>query len=237
MTTNAGAQFRILVVDDEQYSRHVVAKLFESLGASGVAFAASGAEARSAMAADPSIRLVISDHYMPDETGIRLLGDLRQGRLPLPHDTYFIVATASTSFVLTAVALSLDVDSFLSKPFGKDALARRLYQFLGNSGRSIKTPEHYQTFDVPAMLAAAEMVDPAAPKPARPAVPMTPLAKVPSDTLLTADLTAEDGSVILYNGTQLTRHLMGRLVELGVKEVPITPAPKDEKAQAGRRRR
>jgi len=226
MTGGATPSFRILVVDDEAYSRKVLAKLFESLGALHVVFAGSGAEARAAMAADPGLSLVISDHYMPDETGIRLLGDLRQGRLPLAHDTYFIVATVSTSFALTAVALTLDVDSFMSKPFGKEKLATRLFHFLSaESSRTIKPVEHYAALDVAGMLAAAEGLDPASPAQAAPRKsPMTPIRRVRPGTALAADLIAADGHTLLQAGTQLTRHLIDRLEEIGVEMVPAAPS-------------
>jgi CheY-like chemotaxis protein len=222
MTGGATPSFRILVVDDEQFSCKVIAKLFESLGALHVVFAGSGAEARAAMQADPALSLVISDHYMPDETGIKLLGDLRQGRLPLPHDTYFIVATVSTSFALTAVALALDADSFMSKPFGKEKLATRLFHFLSpDSSRAIKPVEHYAALDIAGMLAAAEGMDPAAPSRAAPrSIPMTPIRRVRPGTKLAADLIAADGNTLLQAGTQLTRHLIERLEEIGVEEVP-----------------
>lgn len=227
MTGGATPSFRILVVDDEPFSRKVIARLFESLGALHVVYAGSGAEARAAMQADPALSLVISDHYMPDETGIKLLGDLRQGRLPLPHDTYFIVATVSTSFALTAVALALDVDSFMSKPFGKEKLATRLFHFLlPDSPRAIKPVEHYAALDIAGMLAAAEGMDPAAPPPRaapRP-IPMTKLRRVLPGTKLAADLIAADGHTLLQAGTQLTRHLIERLEEIGVEEVPAEPS-------------
>jgi CheY-like chemotaxis protein len=54
--------FRILVVDDEQFSRHMVTRMLTSLGAEQVTAVASCVEARAAMAADPSLSLVISDH-------------------------------------------------------------------------------------------------------------------------------------------------------------------------------
>lgn len=220
--STANAPCRILLVDDESFSRHVVSRLFASLGASHVVFAASGAEARAAMAADPAIGMIISDHYMPDETGISLLGDLRQGRLPLPHDTYFIVATSSSSFALSAVALALDADSFMSKPFGKEELARRLYQFLASGERAIKAPGHYQSLDVARMLAAAERSDPAAPRAGAQGIPtLKPLGHVLPDTPLSADLRTQDGHLLLQGGTLLTRHLIRRLTELGITHVPV----------------
>jgi CheY-like chemotaxis protein len=224
MNAEAAPSFRILVVDDDPYSRMVIAKLFDSLGALHVVFAGSGAEARAAMQADPALSLIVSDHYMPDGTGIHLLGELRQGRLPLPHDTYFVVSTVSTSFALTAVALALDVDSFMSKPYGKEQLAKRLFRFLSaGSPRAINPVEHYAKLDVAGMLEAAEGLDPAAPRQA-PRLPMTPIRRVMPGTRLAADLTGADGHRLLQAGTPLTRHLIDRLEELGVKMVPAAPS-------------
>ncbi|MGE5477426.1 MAG: response regulator [Bacteroidales bacterium] len=214
----ADGAFRILVVDDEPLSRHMVARMFTSLGANQVAFAASAAEAREMMENDPRVSLIVSDHYMPGQSGIHLLGDLRQGRLPLPHDTPFMIATLSTSFALSAVALALDVDSFISKPFAKEQLARRLYHTLVAEGRTIKPFEHYRALDIAAMLRAAEALDPLA---ARAAPPTVPLARVAPDTPLAADLISEDGHCLLQKGTVLTRHLIERLRELGITRVPV----------------
>jgi CheY-like chemotaxis protein len=216
--------FRILVVEDEVFSRGMLGRLLKDLGAEHVVFAGSGDEARAMIAEDAGLRMIVADHYMAGGSGIALLGDLRQGKLPLPHDTYFIVATSSTSFALTAVALTLDADSFLSKPFSRTVLAERMYQFLMGS-RTIKPVEYYGGIDVTAMLAAAENLDPTAP--AKPAAKqrLTPIGRVLPDTPLASDLLVKDGTVLLHAGTVLTRHLIARLIELGIEAVPA-PLPK-----------
>jgi CheY-like chemotaxis protein len=216
------SSFRILVVDDEPFSREVVCRLLVSLGAEWVAAATSADEARAVMAADTSLSLIICDHYMDGESGINLLGELRQGHLPLPHDTHFVIATASKSFALTAVALSLGADSFLSKPFTKNNLARRLYVSLVEGTRDIQPMDHYRTMDVGAMLKFAERTDPVAIA-ARKATrePLKALGHVLPNTPLAADLRVKDGTVLLQRGTVLTRHLIARLTELGVEKVPV----------------
>lgn len=211
--------FRILVVDDDDFSRRMVTRLLTDLGSETVATAASDAEAREAMRRDPTLSLVICDHYMPGGNGLRLLWDIRSARLPLFHDTCFVLATASKSFALTAVALALDADSFMSKPFSRNELARRLYASLVSGTRNIRPFDHYAAIDAPGMLAAAEWADPVAPP--RPKVPPVPLNRVRPDTILAADLAGRDGSVLLLAGTVLTRHLIARLHELGIEEVEV----------------
>ena len=232
--TETNASFRILVIDDEAFSRRMAAGLFTALGAGHVVSASSAGEARAMMAADPTLSLILSDHYMPDGSGLRLLADLRQGRLPLAYDSYFIVATASTSGALAAVALALDTDSFISKPVGKEDLARRLYEFLVLKTRSIKTPLHYRDLDVNGMLRDAESNDPAAPRDDTPAGPMTSIGRILPDTPLAADLRIDGGRILLPAGTALTRHLLLRLSELGIDEVPVGANPLDSAAAARR---
>lgn len=226
-------RFRILVVEDETFSRKVVSVLLAGLGAEHVAFAATCAEARQAIVDDPGLRMVVADHYLPDGTGIALLAETRQGHLALPHDTFFVIATGSTSFALTAVALALDADSFLSKPFTKDQLAQRFYHFLSGN-RSIKPVEYYRGVDAAGMLEAAERLDPLAAKHRQASLPMTPLSHVLPETPLAAALVSADGHVLLKAGTVLTRHLIGRLTELGVVEVPVTPTEQALKAELRR---
>lgn len=211
--------FAVLVVDDEAFSRKMVVKHLTELGSGTIATASSDQEARDAMLRDPTLSLVICDHYMPGGNGLRLLWDIRAGRMPVPHDVCFVLATASKSFALAAVAIALDADSFMSKPFSRNDLARRLYASLVSGTRSIRPPDYYLGIDAPAMLAAAERADPTAPAPPR--KPMKPLRNVRPDTPLVSDLVDGAGQVLLQNGTLLTRHLIARLRELGIEEVPV----------------
>lgn len=221
MTEPAGAStgFRILVVDDEDFSRKMLVRHLTALGADAITAVASDPQARDAMLRDPQISLVICDHYMQGGNGLRLLWDIRGGRLPVAHDLCFVLATSSKSSALAAVALALDADSFMTKPFSRDELARRLYVSLVQGDRDIREPGYYRAIEAPSMLAAAERADPKAP--AKPGRPLVPLRKVRPDTKLGSDLVGADGNVLLLAGTVLTRHLLVRLGELGVEAVPI----------------
>lgn len=210
--------FRILVVDDEDFSRQMMVRQLTQLGSESVTAVSSEAQARQAMTNDPALSLLICDHYMPDSSGLRLLWDIRAGCLPIPHDVLFVLATSSKSFALAAVALTLDADSFMSKPFSQNDLARRLYASLVSGTRSIKPASHYAAIDVPAMLAAAERVDPAAPPPLIPK--SMPLRNLVPGNPLPKDLPGPGGVILLPAGTIVTRHLLARLRELGVDEIP-----------------
>lgn len=223
LATDRNKRFRILVVDDERFSRDIVRRQLIGLGAGYVVTVGSAGEARDAMKEDPNLGLVICDHYMAGESGIELLSELRCGRLPLAHDSFFVIASASRSFALSAVALALDVDSFLRKPFDREELARRLYQFLVEGDRVVKPAEDYRKIQVKPMLGAAERADPVAATVGKGKQPdaLTPLYQVRMNSVLGADLRLRDGTVLLQRGTVLSPHLIRRLRELGVDEVSV----------------
>ena len=217
--------FRVLIIDDEAMSMKVLRHLLTSLGADHIVTATSVAEASATLNADPSLKLILSDHYMKDGCGIRLLGNVRQGMFAVPHDTYFIISTGSKSFALAAVAMALQVDSFMTKPFSKDELARRMYELMNNDHRAIQPKEYYMQLKIDEMIASAEAGDPARklvsslirPKAL---VPM-PLMKVRPDSVLEADLIDNDGDLLLRAGTILSRHILKRLHELHIANVPV----------------
>lgn len=147
---------RVLVVDDEALSRKVVTMLLGRLGAEEVTVAASFTEAIDFLSTDGSFGLVITDHFMPDGRGVQLLGKIRQGELAVPHDTFVVISTTSESFRLKAVALALDADAVLTKPYSKENMAESMIAFMEAQDRKLKPASYYQSLDVPGMVEAAE---------------------------------------------------------------------------------
>jgi PAS domain S-box-containing protein len=110
----AGAPMVILVVDDDPLVLANTAAMLEDLGHT-VAQAASAAEALEIVVRDPTIDLVISDHAMPEMTGLELAGVIKAGRPDLP----LILATGYAE-------LPPDADPALprlAKPFTQRQLA------------------------------------------------------------------------------------------------------------------
>jgi CheY-like chemotaxis protein len=149
-------KLRVLVVDDEALSRKVLIMLLQRLGAEEVTVAESFTEAIDLLSKDASFRLVITDHFMPDGRGAHLLGKIRQGALAVAHDTYVVISTTSESFRLQAVALALDADAFLTKPYSKENLAASMLGFMNAKSRNLKPASYYQGLDVAGMVEAAE---------------------------------------------------------------------------------
>ncbi len=118
----------ILVVDDERSMREFLAIFLRRAGYL-VESAASGAEARKALAAR-DFDLVITDLQMPDQSGIELLAESKS----LRPDTQVIVVTAYATAETAIAAMKAGAYDYLVKPFKLDevglvverALERRL---------------------------------------------------------------------------------------------------------------
>lgn len=104
---------RILIVDDDRITAASHARVVRSEGYH-VAIAHSASEARAALTADPTIRLVVSDWQMPGEDGLSLC---RWVRSTLANGyVYFILVTARSGTESVIEGLTANVDEFLTKP-------------------------------------------------------------------------------------------------------------------------
>ncbi len=104
---------RILIVDDERITAASHARIVRAEGYEAVV-ANSAAEARAALRADASIRLVVCDWQMPAEDGLSFC---RWVRSALPNNyIYFILVTARSGTESVIEGLTASVDEFLTKP-------------------------------------------------------------------------------------------------------------------------
>ena len=103
---------RILVVDDEDVIREVIAKKIESsLGYEAVE-AANGREALAKILENPP-DLIITDLRMPEMDGLELLNEIRSRHFTTP----VIILTGYGSMEDAMQAIRLGASSFLRKPF------------------------------------------------------------------------------------------------------------------------
>jgi two-component system, NtrC family, response regulator PilR len=107
---------RILVVDDEQSMREMLAILLAKEGFA-VSTAANRAEAAKVLAALPT-DLVVTDLRLPDGDGIEILRHVKSAT----PETAVIVMTAYGSTETAVAALKLGAQDYLIKPFDIDEL-------------------------------------------------------------------------------------------------------------------
>ena len=118
----------ILVVDDQQMMRDLIASMCKSLGFADVCVAATGSEAIEMMIEQP-FRLIMSDWKMKPMSGLDLLRVVRtDGRL---QGTKFLMMTTHANSDFLIAAKSCGVDGFILKPFTKQALSDKISRTLG----------------------------------------------------------------------------------------------------------
>lgn len=116
---------RALVVDDSKTSRRYLVDLmrlyqFEVVEADG------GAKALEMILADPTIKLLITDHHMPGMSGFDLINTVRRNRPR--HDLAIIGVSASGDASLSAKFIKFGANDFINKPFLREEFFCRVSQ-------------------------------------------------------------------------------------------------------------
>ena len=139
------ADCKIVVVDDEVFSRFMTVELLERLGATGVQTAPDGYEALAQLSRDdiPAPDLIFLDLEMPGVSGIDVLKEIRSGHTKAPHDVPVVFLTAHDELGLLLAAFMLDVDAFLKKPMDMEMLSETVRD-IGLSERHIQPADYYQ---------------------------------------------------------------------------------------------
>ena len=93
----------ILVVDDDEFTAELTGMILDAAGYT-VVIAEGGMDALEKMAADPTIRMVVSDMNMPFIDGIQLFAELREQGYKQP----FILLTGEDAAPLRLAHPALD---------------------------------------------------------------------------------------------------------------------------------
>ena len=117
---------RILVVDDEEMNRVIMAAQVRALGHMPLV-AANGREALGLMSR--GVHLVLMDVMMPGMNGFQVVKAIRGGR-SCP-DVPIIMVTALSDGEYRLQALEAGADDYLVKPFGRAELRDRIWVHLG----------------------------------------------------------------------------------------------------------
>jgi len=133
LQTNPSA--RLLVVDDDPASLHLMDTLFTEEGMRVVA-AKSVAEARSLLEAHNwDFDLVVSDISMPKETGFDLLRWIKEEERANPDLQVILVTAARPESENRILGLTLGAVDYIVRPIDLKELVLRVVQALGNARR------------------------------------------------------------------------------------------------------
>lgn len=128
MTPDLIKHAKILIIDDEQVSVQLLARLLNNSGYLNVSGTTDATRAL-AMFADDDPDLVLLDLHMPEPDGFQILKQLRELQ---PPDAFLpiIVLTADTSMDARRHALALGATDFLSKPLDEVEMGMRIKNVL-----------------------------------------------------------------------------------------------------------
>jgi DNA-binding response OmpR family regulator len=112
---------KVLVVDDDEESRHLLCEVLEANGYV-VSAVADGVAAREALTRDGEYRIVIADLRMPNGTGLDLIRNLREQKSK--HE--IILMSSFISAAERKLAQELGTHALLEKPFRLSDLLERV---------------------------------------------------------------------------------------------------------------
>jgi DNA-binding response OmpR family regulator len=144
---------RIIVVDDEQHIREMVADYLNGQGFE--AAAASGGAALDVMLAEGRPDLILLDVNMPEEDGLSVARRLRAtGDIPV------IMVTAADDVVDRIVGLEVGADDYVTKPFDLRELKARIRAVLrrGASRPAAASDSAAQPLEGPVTVAFGRMM-------------------------------------------------------------------------------
>jgi len=207
------SRLKVLVVDDEPFIRSFVVRLLGMIGIAQVAEAADGAEGLSKL---PSFQpdLVVLDIMMEPMNGLQFLKTVRMGLGGAPYDQPVVVLTGATDAPIMGTAMALDCDAFLAKSAGPDAIKERIARALTEKA-AVKPSDQYLAVPLPDVEKPppADGSPSSLPAPGPRAVEM-PINEVEPGAIVDRDVVTEEGSLLLAEGTVLSRSYLGRLSDL-----------------------
>ncbi len=125
LAPNAGHKETLLVVEDEELVRDFMKKILERTGYR-VVVANNGEDAVSRFKENDNISLVLSDVVMPGKNGREMLDDIRK----INSDIKVVFISGYAANVMHDKGLLEEGTEFITKPFKKDDLLRKVRQML-----------------------------------------------------------------------------------------------------------
>lgn len=113
-------EFRIVIVDDAEFSRRTTAKILEDAGYNVIGNAGSAEEGLRIFGSVSGISLFLIDVVMPGSSGFELAQKLSEGRY---KGAIIMMSSLSMESVMIE-ALSVGAVDFLKKPFTPEELLR-----------------------------------------------------------------------------------------------------------------
>ena len=209
----------VLLIDDEKFSRAIIRRALHPIE---VQEAPDGADGLYQFLGDSNIAMILCDFNMPVMDGLKVLKAIRSGFQGARHAVPFLMLTGTSDSGLVSLALKLDVDGFVVKPVSQNTLETRIRHVFTHA-RDIQSPKHYAKIDVDdvseRLLKSMSVPVPEDEKtetaePAPTSGRKMQLDAIPVNAMLTCDIRAPTGELLVAAGQQLSERLIRRLSEL-----------------------
>lgn len=209
---------RVLIADDDAFSRKVVTGMIEKLGCPLPEVVGDGEMAEEAFKERGPFDVAILDFRMPGSNGLEILKDIRIGESAAPREQRLMMLTGSGDYGLLGAAMALDVDAFVVKPITFQQMAERMSGIFKQWGE-LKTPHKYGEVDVEAITLRLNATLPSAtrqnPTERRdPRGVQTKLENTRPGMVLSEDICGPENQLVLASGARLSQRLISRLVEV-----------------------
>lgn len=125
----SNAAYKILVVEDDEFTRNIITQVLTSLGFLEVE---SAADAQSAINLFKEHRfdIIITDILMPDINGLELIKSIRTGKTLAKPESRIIVLSGMTEASAVGKAIALDVNGILVKPLIASVVDQKIQHVL-----------------------------------------------------------------------------------------------------------
>lgn len=122
-------KMRILLIEDEAYTRNIIKSLLHQIGLRSITEAADGGQGFNALLYSRP-HLVFCDVHMEPENGLQFLVKVRESKLDWVQATKVIFLTADSQSDTVLFAKDHKVDGYMVKPVSLNSLKGRIDQFL-----------------------------------------------------------------------------------------------------------
>lgn len=237
---NSKAPKSVLIADDQEFVRELTVRMLQQLNYATRAVR-NGKEAFLALKFIDGA--LILDQQMEGMTGLEILRAVRAGKTPLARDFPVLILTGNADMDVVTHASALDVTAILTKPVSKAQLGERL-AYAAERQIDLKPPEAYAAIKVARAKPIADDYAEAralAPK-AKQAAGASGAGKGPVRQMhyslvqpgmtVAENLFAENGSLLLAAGTELSEDMIARLAtkcaanpEIEYVSVTVPPRP------------
>jgi PleD family two-component response regulator len=118
MNANPNNAIKILIVDDSEFSRKVVAKILVEEGYNVVGEASNAAEAVEILNSNQGIHIILIDIIMPDVNGIELARRIHKSF----EESSIVMMSSLSQDHIVIEAISAGAVDFIKKPFERQTL-------------------------------------------------------------------------------------------------------------------